>query len=123
MSDATTAGEELIRAVVAGDNERASQLLAPDVHFRALAPGSSPEADDRERVLVTLTSWFPPKDVDQLESVTNERVLDRSSVRYRVLWHDDAGTQYVCEQQAYYDTTDGQISWLHLICSEDRPVS
>lgn len=53
MSDVATAGEELIRAVARGDNERAIQRLAPDVHFRAPTPGSAPEADDRERVVAT----------------------------------------------------------------------
>ena len=35
----------------------------------------------------------------------------------------NVGTQYLCEQQPYYDTTDGQILWLHVICSGDHPVS
>jgi hypothetical protein len=122
MSSTPTIGERLIRAIVAGDTESACDLLAPDVHFKALTPAGVPSADDRDGVITTFTNWFSPLTIDEIVSVDDDAISGRHRVGYRIRWHDDDGSAFLTEQQAYYDVRDGQISWLHLICSGDRPI-
>jgi len=122
MSSTGTIGERFIRAVVTGDTEGARKLLAPDIHFRALTPAGLPEAENRDDVIATFAKWFSPHAVDEIVSVDDDDLFGRNRVGYRIRWHGDGGGQFLTEQQAYYDVHAEQITWLHLICSGDRPI-
>jgi hypothetical protein len=121
MSSTMTIGEQFIRAIVTGDTEAARNLLAPDIHFRALTPAGLPEAENRDDVIATFAKWFSPDAVDEIASVDDEDLFGRNRLGYRIRWHGD-GRRFLTEQQAYYDVHADQITWLHLICSGDRPT-
>lgn len=120
---AVDAGETFARAFAEKDFDRVREMLAPEIDFRGMTPRkvweeSSPDAivDD------VLRKWLEDDEtVREIESIDTGRVGDRHSVRYR--FHVDVPGEgpHVMEQQAYYELTDGRISWLRVMCSGARP--
>jgi hypothetical protein len=71
---------------------------------------------------ITLGKWFGPgDDIVELCSVTAGRVAEREHVAYRVRVRR-SGSDYVVEQQAYYDVDGPQITWMRILCSGYQPV-
>jgi hypothetical protein len=50
------------------------------------------------------------------------RMVDRDRVAWRFAVTTPDGPHLV-EQQAYYSTTDGRISWMRVLCSGFRPAT
>ncbi len=70
-----------------------------------------------------LRSWFD--DDDQIEEVLGldtARLLDRERVGYRLAVSNPQGS-FLVEQQAYYETGGGSITWMRVLCSGFRPVA
>jgi hypothetical protein len=116
-------GEQLARAMAAKDARALTDVLAPDVDFRALTPNQTWEAADADAVVeIILGSWLEPKDeVDELVDVRSDRVSDRQSVVYRMRGHNPDGP-FVVEQNAFLEERDGRIGWLRVLCSGFRPA-
>ncbi|HEU4810821.1 MAG TPA: hypothetical protein VFT00_01650 [Nocardioides sp.] len=116
-------GEELARALAGKDAPAVRRLLADDVDFKALTPGRFWEAGSVDEVVeVFFGSWFEPSDeIRALLDVRTGEVGDRQSVTYRLQVHNDDGGHEV-EQQAYFSTVDGRVSFLRVLCSGYMPV-
>jgi hypothetical protein len=56
----------------------------------------------------------------ELCSVTTGRVSQREHVAYRMRVHR-SGADHLVEQQAYYSTEGGRISWMRVLCSGYQP--
>jgi hypothetical protein len=70
-----------------------------------------------------LRSWFEDSDqIDGLLGVETDRVADRDRVGYRLAVSNPEGS-FVVEQQAYYQTSDGSITWTRVLCSGYRPAA
>ena len=123
MTDAL--GVRLAEAIAAKDTDALTSLLAPDLDFRALTPGKFWEATTPGDVAeVVFGTWFKVSDhVDALVHVTEGAdVEDTHEVGYRLAITNADGPHTV-EQQAYYRTEDGRISYLRVMCSGYRPSS
>jgi ketosteroid isomerase-like protein len=117
-------GRDFARALAAKDAQGLLDLLHPDVEFRAVTPGRSWEADDREAVLaVLLGKWFEPTDeIEAVERVESDAFADRQRVGYRFRVSNPEGS-FLVEQQAYLSELDGRIGWMRVVCSGYRPLS
>jgi hypothetical protein len=127
-----TAGEHFARALAAKDSAALCALLADPVDFQALTPGRHWQATTGRQVAEEIISehWFGPgADIIELCSVSTGRVSQREHVAYRMRIRRSGGDHLV-EQQAYYSTEGGRITWMRVLCSgyqsvqpERRPAS
>ena len=119
----TTAGERFAVALVNKDGAVLSRLLGDAVDFQALTPGRHWQADSGQAATeIIFGQWFGPGvDIAGLCSVTTGQVAGREHVCYRLRVRS-GGSDYLVEQQAYYDTDGPRISWIRILCSGYRLV-
>ena len=118
-----TAGARFAAALAAQDAVGLRAVLADAVDFQGLTPGRHWQAETgREAVEnVILGRWFGPgRTVTELCWVTTGDVAGRDHVAYRLRVRE-ADRDYLVEQQAYYQTETGRISWLRILCSGYQP--
>jgi hypothetical protein len=123
MNESPTLGTEFARALAAKDFDRVSELVHPEIDFRAVTPSRSWEAGDSEEfVSGVLRQWLEDSDdVEELVSVETDAFADRERVGYRFRVRDSEGV-YLVEQQAYIGERDGRIGWMRVACSGFRPI-
>jgi hypothetical protein len=120
-----TEGERFARALAAKDGAALCALLTGPVDFMALTPGRHWQASAGRQVVeeIILGHWFGAGDhILELCSVTTGRVLEREHVAYRLRVRR-SGRDHLVEQQAYYNTDGGRISWMRVLCSGYQPVA
>lgn len=117
-----TLGERFIRAVAEKDFEAATALMTPSIDFRGMTPQKFWEASNPEEIAAeVLPNWYEPQDsIDGILSVENDVVGNRHRIGYRYAVSNGDGP-FVIEQQAYYEVTDGLISWMRVMCSGWQP--
>jgi len=117
-------GERLVQALAAKDFAQVASLLHPEVDFRGMTPGRFWQANTATQVVdEILRSWFEDSDqIEELLRVDTTRVADRERVGYRLAVSNPGGS-FLVEQQAYYETSDGLITWMRVLCSGFRPVA
>ena len=120
---ATPLGARFVEALAAKDHARVASLLHPEVDFRGMTPGRFWEASTATQVVdEVLRSWYEDRDqIDEVLEVETARVADRERVGYRLAVSNPDG-RFLVEQQAYYETSNGSISWMRIMCSGWRPV-
>ena len=117
-------GERFARALAVKDADALCAVLASQVDFQALTPGrhwqaGTPAVAVRE---IILAHWFGAgDDITGLCRVTAGRVLGREHVAYRLRVRR-SGSDYLVEQQAYYQAEASRITWMRVLCSGYRPV-
>ena len=119
-----TAGEQFARALAAKDSAALCALLADPVDFQALTPGRHWQATTGRQVAeeIIFEHWFGAGDhILELCSVSTGRVLQREHVAYRMRVRR-SGADHLVEQQAYYSTEGGRITWMRVLCSGYQPV-
>ena len=119
----TSAGERFARAVAAKDADALAATMAEGIDFQALTPGRHWQGFSPRQVTeeVVLGMWFGPGAAITGLDVTTGEVGGRQHVAYRLQVTRD-GLGYLVEQQAYYDTEGGQISWMRILCAGYRPA-
>jgi hypothetical protein len=118
-------GEQFAHSLATKDRGALVALLADDIDFRAMTPGRFWESGSPAEIVddVILGRWFDPNDhIESLLEVDSSEVGDRSRVGYRIRVRNGEGVHLV-EQQAYFDGSDGRISWLRIMCSGYRPLA
>jgi hypothetical protein len=113
-----------VEALAAKDHAQLASLLHPEVDFRAMTPGRFWEASTATQVVdEVLRCWFEDSDqIDEVLEVDTTRVADRERLGYRLVVSNPDG-RFIVEQQAYYETSDGLISWMRAMCSGLRPMA
>ncbi|HEX2894673.1 MAG TPA: hypothetical protein VHO29_11800 [Marmoricola sp.] len=120
----TTLGHRFATALAAKDRAALLSLLADDVDFAGLTPGRSWQADTATGVVddVLLGCWFEDSDhIEDVEEISTGEVGGRAHLAYRFRVRNPDGL-FLVEQQAYYDTDAGRITWLRILCSGFRPA-
>jgi ketosteroid isomerase-like protein len=114
-------GRDFAQALAAKDTGRLIDVLAPDVDFRALTPNRTWQTSTADEfVSDVLPAWFEDTDeIDELHTLETAAVADRERVGYLLRGHNEDGP-FVVEQQAYYATDEGRITWLRVLCSGFR---
>src|SRR6266550_4158629 len=101
------------------DSAALCALLADPVDFQALTPGRHWQATTGRQVAeeIIFEHWFGAgAHILELCSVTTGRVSQREHVAYRMRVRR-SGADHLVEQQAYYSTEGGRISWMRVLCS------
>jgi hypothetical protein len=115
-------GPAFAHALARGDFAQVTEVLCPDIEFRALTPRRFWEADSAEEVMPILRTWFnETRVVDDVLGVHSGLAGDRHSVTYRFAGDEPQG-RFVIEQHAYYTEREGRIGWMRLVCSGFRPA-
>jgi hypothetical protein len=111
----------LAGALVAGDFERLTELLAADVRMRALIPPGPVELSGAADAGAKFASWFGGAKSLELIRTGSDEVGDRLHIFYRlrVNRHDDPSR--IVEQHLFCALDDGRITALDLVCSGFRP--
>lgn len=117
------AGERFARALVGKRFDELRSVLHPKIDFRALLPARVDEASSAETFIAEIAAqWFDDRDsVDELLWVESTSVPGREHVGYRLAVHNPDG-RFVVEHHAYYEVTDGLITWMRCLCSGWRPA-
>jgi ketosteroid isomerase-like protein len=119
------AGARLAAAIAAQDAAGLRAVLADELDFQALTPRRHWHAATGSEAVddVILGHWFSPDcEVQELDALSTGDVAGREHVAYRLRVRE-AGCDYLVEQQAYYQTEDGRISWLRILCSGYQPIA
>jgi hypothetical protein len=122
---AGAAGERFARALAAKDATALRALLADPIDFQALTPRRHWQASSPAEVVgdVVLGRWFGAgDDIEALESLGTARLPGREHVSYRLRVRNADG-RHLVEQQAYYNTDGGRITWLRILCSGYQQLS
>lgn len=118
-------GERFARALAVKDAEQMKALLNPGLDFRAMTPLKFWESDDVDVIVdqTILGTWFAPeRRITRLSAVESGAVGSVQRVGYQLEVTRPDGN-FVIEQQAYYRTEAGRISWLRIACSGFIPVA
>jgi hypothetical protein len=112
------AGERFVQALLAKDWTRVEGAVDPGIDFRALTPGRPWEATTRKDLIEEVFQrWFGPSDdIYEILAISTDRVAGRNRAVYRFRLRNPDG-DYVCEQTAYYDATEGRITNLRILCT------
>ncbi|MGH2866374.1 MAG: hypothetical protein ACRDNK_02235 [Solirubrobacteraceae bacterium] len=113
-------GAKLAHSIARRDFAQLAELLHPAVDFRALTPRRVWEPANRDEVLDVIRTWFGDADIQDVLCVDTHELAGRFHVAYQYQGERPGGP-FLIEQQAYYAETDGQISWIRLLCSGYRP--
>jgi hypothetical protein len=117
-------GQQFVRALADKDASALKALLRPDVDFRALTPGRFWEASSSDAVVdkIVFGAWFEAQDpITAIISIDTGTIGLRQRVGYQLSLSCPDG-DHIVEQQAYFDSDNGQISWLRVMCSGFQQV-
>ena len=114
--------ERLVAAIAARDYTGVFGIFDRDARLRYLIPPGPGQVTGAADVAATFFDWFGGSDRIEVQDVLVERIGDRTSVRYRLLVHED-DTWAVVEQQAFADVdAAGLILAIDVLCSGFRPA-
>jgi hypothetical protein len=111
-------GESFAAALLARDWDGVKAVLDPAVDFRAMTPGRFWEASSADQAVAEVFSqWYETRDdAYEVLDIAAGQVSDRQRVVYRYRLRGTRG-EYVAEQTAYFDTAEGRITQLRIMCS------
>jgi hypothetical protein len=118
------AGTRFVAAIAARDEDGLRAVLDAAVDFKALTPNRFWEATTADEVVdaIVFRHWFEPTDhVTGVTRIETGEVAGRHRVGYRLAVTNGDG-DHVVEQQAYYETDGGRITWIRIVCAGFLPV-
>lgn len=123
VPETATIGTEFASALAAKDFERIRGLLGSELDFKGLTPRRNWEAGNPEEVISgVLRQWFEDSDeIEAVERLEADAFADRERVGYRFRVRNPEGV-FLVEQQVYLSVSEGQVTWMRVLCSGFRPV-
>jgi hypothetical protein len=118
-------GERFAHALADKDAAGLKALLAPEVDFRAMTPAKFWESNDVDVIVdeTILGTWFASeRRITEVLAVETEVLGSRDRVGYRFTVNRPDG-DFTIEQQVYYASEGGRITWLRIMCSGFLPVT
>lgn len=114
--------ERLVAAIAARDYTGILGTFHRDARLRYLIPAGPGQVAGPADVAATFIDWFGGSDAIHVQDVRVDQIGDRTSMRYRLLVHEDDDWAVV-EQQAFADIDPaGLIVAIDLLCSGFRPA-
>ena len=116
-------GLAFAQALAAKDWPTLRSLLHDDLDFRAMTPRQSWEAGADDLIPdVFRAHWFEDHEViEELVECEARTVGNVTNLRYILRMKYEEGP-HLMEQQAYFRTDGGHISWLRVMCSGAMPL-
>ena len=111
----------LAGALVAGDFERLTAMLAAEVHMRALIPPGPVELSGAAAAAAKFASWFGGSNSLELVRTGSDEVGDRLHVFYRLRVKRSHDPTSIVERRLLCSLDEGRITALDLVCSGFRP--
>jgi hypothetical protein len=111
---------QLVDALMDKDFARLAGCFSTGCRLRAFTPNHVLGSFGPDGAVVTYRNWFGDAERLALVEQAIDAVGDRLRVRY-LLDVTENGERTLCEQVAYLDVVDGQITDLTLMCSGHRP--
>jgi len=111
----------LAEALVAGDFERVTTMLATDVRMRALIPPGTVELSGAADAGAKFASWFGASNDLELVRTGSDEIGDRLHVFYRLRRNRSGDPSSIVEQHLFCTLAGGRITALDLVCSGFRP--
>jgi hypothetical protein len=112
-------------ALAARDAAALRSMFGDEVDFRGMTPRQVWTAPTPDALVsdVIFGAWFEPGDaITRIEWVQAGQVGRRTRIGYRLELANASGS-FVLEQQAFLELTNGEITWLRLLCSGAVPVA
>jgi hypothetical protein len=119
----TARGARFVEALANRDLHAARDLLHAEVTLAALMPDKSIDKTGVEDVFAAFCQFVVDDCVQSLELLDDHDIAGRRAFAYRCHWSTPDHGPHVFEQHGFYDTRDGQISWIHLACSGDQAIA
>ena len=111
----------LAGALITGDFERLTTMLATDVRMRALIPPGPVELSGATDAAARFASWFGGSKSLELVRTGSDEVGDRLHVFYRLRVKRSEDPTSIVEQHLFCSLDEGRITSLDLVCSGFRP--
>jgi hypothetical protein len=111
----------LTEALVAGDFDRVTTMLATDVRMRALIPSGPVELCGATDAGAKFASWFGGSKDLELVHTGSDEIGDRLHVFYRLRRNRTGVPPSIVEQHLFCTLAEGRIIVLDLVCSGFRP--
>ena len=108
-------------ALVAGDFDCLTAMLAADVRMRALLPPGPVELCGATDAGAKFASWFGGAKSLELVRAGSDEVGDRLHVFYRLRVSRSDDSSSIVEQHLFCALDEGRITALDLVCSGFRP--
>ena len=108
-------------ALVAGEFERLTAMLAADVRMRALIPPGPVELFGAADAAAKFASWFGGSKDLELVRAGSDEVGDRLHIFYRLRVNRRNDPTSIVEQHVFCTLDEGRITALDLVCSGLRP--
>jgi ketosteroid isomerase-like protein len=113
--------DAFLDALARRDFAGVTDVLAPDVRFRALVPSGIREADDADGAVTWLRTWFGAADRYEVIGSGHQTFAGRHRFWYRFAL-DREGRPMVIDQEGFCDVADGHIHDIALVCSGFQPA-
>ena len=113
---------DFVSAIASRDFDRLASTLAPDIAFRALAPGELVDTSGAQETASCFRRWFGDKSAIELRAVHAERLVDRWLVRYRFGLTRN-GEPLEVEHAGVFDIDGGRLTQADVVCSGFRPLA
>ncbi|HTL85453.1 MAG TPA: hypothetical protein VL856_09735 [Acidimicrobiia bacterium] len=117
-------GLSFVHAFAAKDHDALRRVLATDVDFRALTPNMDWHEESAATFLANVYSeWYSDHDhIEELIEVSARPIAgSRFHLSYSLHVRNPDGLHLV-HQDAYFESEDGQITWLRIACAGYLPV-
>jgi hypothetical protein len=117
-------GLSFVQALAAKDHDALRLLLAENIDFRALTPNMDWREESAADVLANVFErWYSDDDyIEELLEVSARPIAgSRFHLSYSLQIRNPDGLHLV-HQDAYFESNDGQITWLRIACAGYIPV-
>jgi hypothetical protein len=109
-----------VEALADRDSTRLADVLADDVHLRALLPSGLVDLTGRDALLGEFKRWFDGMDIVRVADATAQPFSDRILLHYELeVGKDDR--RWIVAQSVASIVKDGRVETLDLVCTGFRP--
>lgn len=111
-------GNRYVDAAAKGDFGKLQGLCSEDIEFLGSTPGEAWHVNGWTDTEQALRNLFPSNEkVTQIVEVVHYPIPGRSHISYRLRGNEESYGEFEYEQHAYYESQQGRICRLRVLCS------